>query len=64
MKYVKTCASCGRRASRRFRGVNLCNDCLKYVRRKPRPKYVIKEVHVATLGQGCSIYQCVPVKFK
>jgi len=60
---LKKCTRCGKSAKRKFRGVILCTDCVRAVK-KVKAKYVLGEVLIGSFGQGVPVYTDVLHKLK
>lgn len=67
MKFIHKCPCCRKNATKKFRGVYFCDDCLKEIRKANRVKEVkgvYGEKLVGSFGQGCAIYRDIIIPLK
>jgi predicted amidophosphoribosyltransferase len=67
MKYEEKCPCCNRKATKKFRGVYFCENCVKDIRKAnkiKKVKGVYGSIPVFSLGQGCTVYRDVLIKLK
>lgn len=63
MKYQNKCTTCHRSADKKFRGVYLCDDCLKEIKRTKGGKGVWGSIIVGALG-SLIVWRDIKVAFK